>query len=64
MAIRGGGGRLGIAVVYQGFKRGEGSSVLPLYIMALRGVLCLAVVYQGFKGGGGGPLSCRCISWL
>ena len=55
-----GGGVLGLAVVYHGF-RGGGSWVLPLYIMALGGVLGLAVVYHSFRGG---PRFCRCISWL
>ena len=54
---------------------GGGSCVLPVYIMALGGVLGLAVVYHGFRGGvlclagvyhgfRGGGGSCRCISWL
>ena len=71
----GGGGVLGLAVVYHGFRGGPvscrcvswlywegggvlcltfvyhgfrgGSCVLPLYIMALGGVLGLAVVYHG-----------------
>ena len=50
----GGGGVLGLAVVYHGFRGNHRS--LPLYNMAL-------------VGGGGGGLggcrgSCRCISWL
>ena len=49
------GGCWDLVVVYHGFR------CVSVCVWGGGGVLGLAVVYHGFIGG---PVSCRCVSWL